>query len=179
MSAAPPRLLICDRYSRAHPKPRSGPSFYFPREKAFTHRWPFDAHFQAARSPLSRRLSNASIGVVPIEVTMLVADVDDPVAHREGTPARSAWREVERAKLDALRRKHPDVLTYDTRGGYRIVFALAVPFAIAARGDRFGWWSLYGRFLDRLAVFGIEGDPFCKDWTRLYRLPFVAREVRP
>ena len=46
-----------------------------------------------------------------------------------------------------------------------------------ARLDKEAWRERYRRELLYLARrFGIEGDPACADWTRLYRLPHTTRD---
>ncbi len=135
-----------------------------------------DAHFAAYTTTEARRLNNAAVGQVPIAMVYLVADVDDPVAHRLGIDARDEWRAVEEEKIAKFRAKHPGVIIYGTNGGYRSISGCE-PFPIATPEDAKAWWDVYLRFVKYLRdQFGIIADPACKDFGRLFRLPSVRRD---
>jgi P4 family phage/plasmid primase-like protien len=113
----------------------------------------------------------------PIQMVLLVADVDDPIAHAAKVPARTEWREAERLKLARLRREAPGFVRFETRGGYRLLWALESPFTIETPDDAAEWSRFYSAAVAWIReASGIECDGACKDWTRLYRLPNVRRE---
>ncbi|MGO9834947.1 MAG: hypothetical protein ACLP1X_12075 [Polyangiaceae bacterium] len=174
-----PRVVVMEwKSANAYPKPQNNVQVaLLPLSEVLTTRYPTDAHFQAVTSNIARRLNNDAIGKAPISVVYYVGDVDDPVAHLLDVPARASWREAELEKITRLRRKHPRVILYDTRGGYRIIFSCAEPFAICTDADRETWWARYLAF--RRYVFNVSGiivDKTCKDFGRLYRLPYVRRD---
>lgn len=167
-----------------------------------------DAHFVAYVGPLPMRLcmalfdreqresalarrvltldvrAAAMAAEYTVEMTAFVADVDDPVAHAQGIPARDEWRALERSKIEALLHTHPGAFVYETKGGYRILFLLAVPFQIVSRDDAAKWTRRYRLLCASLARrFGIIPDPACSDWPRCFRAPYVLRdgkrEARP
>jgi hypothetical protein len=84
-----------------------------------------DAHMIACAVDPPLRPNRDALGRLPITMTALVFDVDDPVAHADGVPARSEWREGEQPKIERLIAAEPGVLVYGTRGGYRAVGRLA------------------------------------------------------
>jgi len=154
-----------------------------PLEAALAKTWGTDAHFAAyapaidADSGITMRLANDALaaGIEP-EMRLLVIDVDDPIAHAEHTSAGDGWRTTEREKLSRLRRCAPGFLRFETRGGYRLIWALEAPFAVEA-SDPEAWSRYYKGALEWLKQHSeIEGDERCADWTRLYRLPNVERQ---
>lgn len=58
---------------------------------------------------------------------------------------------------------------YQTSHGMRFVRPLADPI------DVLSFENLYRAVLDRATAHELDFDPACKDWTRLFRLPFVRR----
>ncbi len=174
-----PRVVIMEwKSANSYPEPQNNVQVALGTlSEGLSTRFETDAHFQALTSNVARRLNNDAIGKVPISVVYYVGDVDDPVAHLLEVPARASWREVELEKITRLRRRHPRVILYDTRGGYRIIFSCAEPFAIASAADKEAWWARYlafRRYLFEVSSIGI--DPTCKDFGRLYRLPHVRRD---
>ncbi len=138
--------------------------FYRPLARALTVAWPTDAHFQACSSPaLPHRLTGACLGKFPIRIVAFVVDID------------SAWDPAKVFHLDAA---HPGGAYYQTRGGWRVVFR--EDFPIANESDAKLWSEQYILRLGYLArAFGIVADPKCRDWTRIFRLPFVVRDGVP
>jgi hypothetical protein len=59
---------------------------------------------------------------------------------------------------------------YATRHGYRLFWRLGQPLDV-----RF-FESLTSQFIEHLRAEGIEADPACTDWTRLFRLPHATPE---
>ncbi len=178
MSIATP---VMARTALAYPKQALEASThveYLPLAGALTQAFAFDAHFTAYSLPeVPRRLSRDIEGTRDVPMVLLVADVDQAETHAAGADAESAWRSGERAKVAALRADHPDVVSFDTRGGYRLIARLAEPFVIRSTDDRDRWVAAYEAWLDELAsTYGIVADRACKDWTRLYRLPHVVRD---
>ncbi|MGE0403034.1 MAG: AAA family ATPase [Kofleriaceae bacterium] len=111
-------------------------------------------------------------------VPMVAFFVDvEPEGHAKPT---DEWRENERAKVELLFRDHRGGFAYDTRGGYRIVYKLAVPFVLESTADKSEWAERYLAWLEYLRFhYAIVGDVACKDWGRLYRLPRVVRDGKP
>lgn len=102
----------------------------------------------------------------------LFVDVDG--AEHKADPA---WRAAESSKIAAALAALPGGFCYQTRGGYRIAWRLASPVTIASADDAARWRIFYWRTLLALSRrFGLEGDPACADWTRLYRLPHATRD---
>jgi len=58
---------------------------------------------------------------------------------------------------------------YSTRHGARLVYVLSTP-VLVEQGE-----ALVREVLDRWEQLGIVFDRACKDWTRLFRLPYVMR----
>jgi hypothetical protein len=144
-----------------------------------------DAHFVGYATDLRCRLSidlftpehADKIAAANACMTAAIFDVDDPVTHGTDEPARPEWWEAEKAKLSRLREVHPDLFAYRTRGGYRIVFALAQAHALRSHADAAAWRALYlswRKYLGRR--FGIAVDRACADWTRFFRAPNVVRD---
>jgi hypothetical protein len=132
-----------------------------------------DAHFTAYHARNRQRLNVEAIGRnVPIELTCVVFDVDAP-----GHIATPEWRREIRGKVCALAEKHPGLFWYETRGGGRIVFKQTEPTRIKSHDDARAWRQTYAICIAYLSrSCGIEADPACSDWQRLYRLPRAKRE---
>lgn len=153
---------------------------------ALARRYAYDAHTTQYRATPDARWGRhrLSIDALPQlraddaapELVIALVDVDCPAAHRDGGEAPEAWRDEQHARIDALRRDHPGVIGWDTRGGYRLVARLAVPIVLRTDADIGRWRHDYARRLAWLArVYGIIGDAACVDWTRLHRLPHTTR----
>lgn len=114
----------------------------------------------------------------------VVIDVDDEQAHahnrehaasiKSGETAPMDARDDWRAQQDDLYGDLPPELLqgmgrYDTRGGYRLLWELAEPLEPAA------YLHFVAALRRELRTHGINADEL-KDWQRLYRLPFVARD---
>lgn len=170
--------LLHSKHVRSWPKHSDGePIKYHSPEKALTSCYASDAHTAGYCVPrVSKRLSKeAPLRLAQqgsrVEMAYLFVDVDG-----QGHQANSPWRAAEAKKAGALREQVPGFFHYETRGGYRLIWRLATPFLIRNQTDAKHWKLYYGRFLLMLSRrFGIEGDPACSDWTRLYRLPHATR----
>lgn len=177
ISALDPRPLeifvFAAKFATAHPKPDNNFAIWItPVRRALTTHYGTDAHFVAYTAGIKRRVSTQSIGQVPIDMNLLVADVDGP-EH----VVKDDWRNGERAKIANLIAKHPGAFVYETRGGYRVMFRLPAPFKILTPDDKTKWWAQYEAYRSYLArEFLISSDPACKDFTRCYRLPDVVRD---
>ncbi|MFH1498801.1 MAG: hypothetical protein ABII82_13350 [Verrucomicrobiota bacterium] len=154
-----------------------------PIGEALARRWTTDAHLVCYHTatdgevrPTCPRTNKAAldsgalaaVGAV-LRLGVVLVDVDAP--DHAATPE---WREDQARLREAL----PPGLRagmggYATRGGYRLVWTL--PEALTP--DAFE--TIAARLHATLAGHGIEADPACKDWTRLYRLPFVVRDGDP
>ncbi|HEY1813621.1 MAG TPA: hypothetical protein VGG74_14820 [Kofleriaceae bacterium] len=141
----------------------------------------WDAHFSSYSAPAHpHRLDGSALALLAdrgeaISMQLFVIDVDGP-----GHVATPEWLAAERPKIDALLAAHAGAYVYTTRGGYRICYALPRglrAFRLLDVSRREQWSASYKAWLDYLSdTFRIVGDPSCKDWTRLYRLPRVRRD---
>ncbi len=168
-------IPVIDRYARGWPDhgSASGAAVYGDIAEVFTTAYPFDAHFAAYSNPaVPHRLTHRAIeATAAIAMTLLVVDVE-PEGH---APRTDAW-DLEQAPRIATA-LDDGAYYYETRGGYRLVWRLEQPFVIRTRHDAERWKASYTAALEALeADYGIVGDRTCKDWTRLYRLPFVVRD---
>ena len=148
--------------------------------QALATRFDFDAHFAAYECGLAARLTTGvlaadKLSYLPggaVRMVLFVVDVDAP-NHEEPTPE---WRAAERAKLDKLAEVSPGFVSYNTNGGYRLVWRLSAPIELTTAHEGRLWAALYRGWLAWLArETGIVGDPACADWTHLFRLPLVRR----
>lgn len=134
-----------------------------------------DAHFVAYESPNGWRLNSKAPGHdgSGVYIGALVLDVDGP---GKGPPDQR-WRDAELEKVQRAAAQHGGPYFYETRGGYRIVWALPKPFRVDSPDRALRWRRLYVLTIENLRRrFGIEADAACQDWTRLYRLPNVVRD---
>lgn len=179
--------LVTSQKIRSFPKHENGGRVrYLPLDEALTSDFVTDAHFAAYSQPaVERRLclgaltSPRALGELGGHVAMVLAlfDVDCAGAHGGDPTAADSWWMGETAKLRALLDVHPGAFIYRTRGGYRIVYRLPGPLLLRDENDAAAWslgylgWVAYLR-----RRFGIEADPACKEWVRLFRLPRATRE---
>jgi hypothetical protein len=109
-----------------------------------------------------------------IPMVLFVVDVE-PAGHDH--PVTAETMAIEVSKLRAMLEAHPGGFVYMTTHGYRIVYRLPEPFVISEPVDAERWKLTYVAWLEYLADrYGIEADPACKDWGRIYRLPWVVRD---
>lgn len=146
---------------------------YVPLEEVFTRAYDDDRHFAAYSLPGSPRLDSAAPAEIEGGVPMVLAvfDVDGP-----GHTRSAEWDKEQCLRLSALTEDYPDFYGYWTKGGYRLVWQLEEPFIIDSKEASKQWKEHYIAWQAELATYGIETDPGCKDWTRLYRLPDVIRD---
>jgi hypothetical protein len=146
---------------------------YVPLSVALGRRYTTDAYFtcySVAQRPY--RLNSAALEHITVWMSAVVFDVDAPNKN-----ATDEWRAGELPKIVALLALHPGGFYYETKNGYRIVYAAANPIRIVDLSDADAWKLLYPswvRYLKRR--FGIVADLACKEWQRLFRLPFVTRD---
>ena len=159
-------------------------------EDALTRRFAFDAHILAHSNPeVDRRIDQgvfadadalAKIGGA-VRMVLLIADVDCDKSHKASgstgdAPAPDVWRCDEIPKVEALRRVHPDVYSYDTKGGYRLLGWLPTPVLLKSKADADEWSRRYCEWLAYLQIqFQIFADPACKNFGRFQRLPHATR----
>lgn len=103
---------------------------------------------------------------------LIALDVDLP-GHTDWTDSE---RERVRQEFNIYVDRFPLLATptvfYTTAHGYRLVWALSEPVTIyGARGLA----DLLGGLIATAVIAGLEVDPICKDWGRLFRLPMVRR----
>jgi P4 family phage/plasmid primase-like protien len=159
---------------------RRGEVHAVPLHEALTREWPTDAHL-TAYEPISVPVVNGSPGEtmlvrhtregvaegIPARLNVLIGDVDGP-----GHTATPEWRVETEGRLAAS-----GLAWYRTRNGYRVLEALPSAYVIESPKDEELWWEFYLGWRETVQErFGIELDPACKDWPRLYRLPNVMRD---
>jgi P4 family phage/plasmid primase-like protien len=180
--APEPSLLLpvlADKHAKGWPEHEIGrPAVYLPTSEAFTRRWSTDAHLAAYSVPAHpRRLARAEAltalaaeGGIPMVLAVFDLDAPDHQATED-------WFAEQWPRVDAVQLRHPGLFAYRTRGGYRLVWRLAVPYVLRSVQDAADWRRLYQRWCCYLArAVGLVADPSCADWTRLYRLPHATRE---
>lgn len=168
--------VLPSKHLRAWPKHDKGsPLGYQLAPIALRARYATDAHTAGYSAPnVPRRLDKGAAEQIPGGVAMVALFVDVDGAEHKADPA---WRAAESSKIAAALAALPGGFCYQTRGGYRLVWRLAAPVLIAGPDDAARWRLRYWRTLLALSRrFGLEGDPACADWTRLYRLPHATRD---
>lgn len=138
-----------------------------------------DAHFvcyvvrQDGRPFLRQpRVKKAGLGWVreqglEVSADVFACDVDNP-GHAPWTPALRSEFEAFVPRCALLARAG----IYTTAHGWRIVQPLAHPLPVELFEAALGEW------LFALDAAGVRVDHDCRDWTRMFRLPFVRREGR-
>lgn len=167
---------------RAWPKhDDGGRALYQPARVALEEaRYATDAHTAGYSAPsVPRRLDKGAPGHdhngAPLVVPMVVQFVDVDGPNHKPT---NVWRAEENAKIARLFEVHPG-FAFHSRGGYKLAWRRAVPFLVTSDDDAARWRLHTWRTLLYLSRrFGIEGDPACSDWTRLFRLPHATRPTK-
>lgn len=160
---------------------------YRPLSELLTMAHDTDAHLGAYSAPgAPRRLCTDPPAYARIEggvpMVVFLIDVDCAAAHRAtggsgAVRADDAWWAALLEKIRRLDAAHPGAFCYRTRGGGRIIYRVPVPHIVCDGVSEVAWKKLYLRALAYLARrFGIIADPSISDWTRLIRLPHVARD---
>ncbi len=170
--------VLIDRYVRGWPAHEHGGIVdVLPLGDAFVRDWQTDAHFAAYRTSNGRRLTRGVFDLGgSVELTAVVFDVDAPDHGAGGLTIGCVWRRQLRECVQALASVHPGLYYYETRGGSRIVYAQREPTVLSSLDDAREWSQGYRVMLAYLRRrFGIEADPACSDWQRLYRLPRATR----
>lgn len=174
--------VLATARQRSYPKhAEGGAAIYMPIGKALTSTFRTDAHFAGYSVPeIKRRLTKTITAIPGADVSMVMLTFDDDAP---GHVATDEWRNSERAKLVDLLQpdEHPGGFVYPTRGGYRIGYLLPVTIFIRDDEDARAWRALYVSYCKYLARrFDIHADQSCKEWGRLFRLPYATRDgVRP
>jgi hypothetical protein len=173
--------VVRNRFVRGWPEHANGEQAYVaPLGRVLERAYTTDAHFAAYASPNARRLTKeAPMQLEGLQMTAIVFDVDCAAVHGSGQPAPEAWRIEHRSKARDLAAVHPSPYYYETKGGVRIVYTMPGPFTIATDADAQRWAQAYALLVAHLSRrFGIEADPACADWTRLFRLPKATRDPK-
>nr|CAB4128819.1 DNA primase, phage/plasmid [uncultured Caudovirales phage] len=109
-----------------------------------------------------------------VRFSVLVFDIDDPVAHANEEPARDSWRaEQEEILAQNLPVEWADSMGfYRTKGGMRVLWRLADHVGIN------DFHRLRASMRSELMSLGVDQVDDLKDWNRCYRLPNVIREKK-
>jgi hypothetical protein len=137
-----------------------------------------DAHFVQYATPNDRRLTKDALDHLDkVEIGCIAFDIDCAAVHGTPAPAPAAWRAEVVDRVRALAKVHGQPFQYGTRGGERLVFSLSSPRVLRSSEDAKGWAQDYAitiSYFERR--FGLQCDPACADWTRLFRCPHATRE---
>lgn len=152
-------------------------AYVLPLSKALTRQYKKDAHFMAYATSTGYRLKTDALAEgVSVKMGVIVLDMDCNEVHGKGKPVPMDWRADVREKCLAVITAHPGPYFYETRGGARLVYRLPVPSLITDDDDRQQWRQDYATTVAYMKrTFGLEADPACSDWTRLFRLPHALR----
>lgn len=167
----------------AYPDPQGrqpAPALVVDLATALTGRFAFDAHtaqyVPAATLPVHRLKAPVFDEGGAVDMRLLLADFDDPVAHASGEPASDEWRHEFAGRCEAIEREHPEAYGYWTRGGARLLWTMPAPETLSSLDDCAWWTVFYGCVCDYLLDrFGLCADKACGDWGRLFRLPHATR----
>jgi hypothetical protein len=143
-------------------------------EQALNTTYNYDAHIVTYQIEGERRLSRLNktaynflreIGKT-VTCFLIFVDVDNP--------GHAPWDNMHQigATYDAVRGTSlgKDAGFYATRHGYRLFWTLPEPLDVR-------YFDAFAKqLIERLKEDGIEADPACTDWTRLFRLPFATPE---
>jgi P4 family phage/plasmid primase-like protien len=146
----------------------SGPAFpVVDASTAMRRPYATDAHFvpyHLTGEDRCPRLLKDTPADYPIAFSLIPLDCEP-----EGHKPDDAWHELAQGAARELGWAY-----YRTRGGCRILFALATPT------DRAGFCTIQKRAALALGELGVRVDPATLDqWGRCYRLPFVNRDGVP
>jgi hypothetical protein len=173
-----PSVPVLDRYTRGWPGSKQWRPIDAVRvmslDVALTTPFDFDAHTVGYEATVSYRATSQLLdGRGRVQMVLLVVDVDAP----EHAEPNALWRRAEREKRNALWTRAPGFVTYDTAGGYRLLWRLSQHLPIGTPADAELWSRLYVAWLAWIErETGIVADRNCKDWTHLFRLPLVRRD---
>lgn len=155
------------------------PSYQVELGRALRRSYTTDAHCVAYVSSMPRRMNTGAVGRLDVAMAYVITDTDCALVHGTPDPVPDEWRRAELEKVRALNEEHPGVFSYDSRGGYRLVYTLPEPTELLDDSDIDAWSRFYRIWLMYLARrFNIAGDPACGDFTRLFRMPRATRERR-
>lgn len=171
---ASPTITVLRERRVSAAKPKGGDAQAADLHDALDFKWDTDAHFCAYEpsDPPVRLAGDPANVPGGVRMVALIGDLDDPIAHRDKTPARLEWREEQLDRIFAS-----DLAHYETRGGYRVLATLAEPFVLTSKAHADEWKARYVAWCDEVEQScGLLLDRKCKDWTRLYRLPNVERD---
>jgi hypothetical protein len=170
--------VLRDRRVRGWPRHDQGDTAYV-RElgDVLSRTYRSDAHFCQYRSPNARRLTSDAIDHADVELGCIAFDIDCAAVHGTPEPAPAAWRAEVVDGVRALAEVHGQPFLYGTRGGARVVFSIPSPRVLSSSEDAKVWAQDYSIALVHIErCFGLQCDPACADWTRLFRCPRATRE---
>lgn len=170
--------VMRDRYVQGWPKHPHGERVYLLElGEALERSYSTDAHFTAYTTPNGRRLRREALDQgVSVELPAIFFDFDCPTTHGSKEPAPESWRRELREKVCRLFDAQGAGFYYETKGGARVVYRQEEPSVIASHEDALEWSRGYVVLVANLKRrFGLDADPSCKDWQRLFRAPRATR----
>lgn len=172
---SPTVTVQCDKYRVGHPAPPNEAAdtegvWPMTLTAALNHRFTTDAHVQAAVNVAETQPRRWTKQSYPLRIATLWIDVDAP-----GHAATAEWIADTFARLCAVMAERSGCL-YQTRNGFRVVWALPAPFDIRDAAGDAAWKAQYAGVVAWFAARGIAIDASCSDVVRQFRLPFVVRD---
>lgn len=170
--------VMRDRYVKGWPQHVDGEFIYrLELGEALERAYTTDAHLVAYPTPNRRRLKREALDHgVSVELSAIFFDFDCAATHGTKEPAPESWRRELRDKVCRLFEAHGAGYYYETRGGARVVYQQDEPTVISSHEDALEWSRGYVVLVANLKRrFGLDADPSCKDWQRLFRAPHATR----
>jgi hypothetical protein len=170
---SPVVLALLDSFVKGWPEHDDERAGVFPLSEVLQGKYDSDVHFTAYECSVERRHTTGSLARADEAGVQMVAAVFD--VDGKNHQATDEWWTGELEKLRDL--LEWGAFVYRTRNGYRIVFALPVPFPISCAADAAVWTHAYLAWCNYLEhEHGIVADRRCKEWQRLYRAPHATRD---
>lgn len=155
-----PEVLVMNRFDKVGTPCGSGSL----AEALETH-WEWDAHFQPVVADEPSRQKKTW----DFMFSYLVFDVDMP----DHAALELPWLEEQISRIEESGGVKNYHALYTTNNGYRIVYK---PLQLMTKEEQLDMRKIYSA---RLKEVGVEVDAATKDYSRLYRLPYVVRDGVP
>lgn len=149
-----------------------------PLEEALQRQFTTDAHFVTYFVPGEKSWPRCNKGVLPqlrekgadLQSQVLVFDIDNP-GHAEWT--RESYTAFD-IHLTHVLEQDPTLASYfayyTTKHGARLIYLLERPVTVET------WEEMTVGMIQLFRAKGLDVDPQCNDWTRLFRLCWVTRD---